>query len=137
MAFEAVKNDYKSTYEKEIDDEKMKTLFKDLSAKASGLDTIRCRVYIWFCIRSWGYWYHIRTCNFRYGRDFGAFFYGYWNRCGALIGVSAYQGVKYITGANEISKYKQKELMLHEAIKQTQNNICNIIDDINYVVKTK
>ena len=51
-----------------------------------------------------------------------------------LIGVGAYQGVRYLTGANQVSNYKQRELMLHEAIKQTQKSICNVREDINYIV---
>ena len=52
-----------------------------------------------------------------------------------LIGVGVYQGVKYLTSNNELSKYKTRELMLHEVIKQTQKSISLMIGDINVIVK--
>lgn len=52
-----------------------------------------------------------------------------------LIGVGVYHGVKYLTSNNELSKYKTRELMLHEVIKQTQKSISLMIGDINIIVK--
>lgn len=53
----------------------------------------------------------------------------------ALMGVGAYQGVKYLTSNDELSKYKTREIMLHEVIKQTQKSISLMIGDINIIVK--
>ena len=53
----------------------------------------------------------------------------------AIIGVLSYKGVKHLTGSNELDKYKTRELMLHDVLKQTQKTISLIIDDVNYVVQ--
>lgn len=50
-----------------------------------------------------------------------------------LIGVGTYAGVKKLTGANELTRAKRRELMLHEVIKQTQSTISLLIEDINFV----
>ena len=52
-----------------------------------------------------------------------------------VIGVLSYKGVKRLTGANELDKYKTRELMLHDVIKQTQKTVSLIIDDVNYIVQ--
>ena len=52
-----------------------------------------------------------------------------------IIGVLSYKGVQHLTGANELDKYKTREFMLHDVIKQTQKTISLIIDDVNYIVK--
>lgn len=49
-----------------------------------------------------------------------------------LIGVGTYAGIRKLTGANELAKSKRLELMLQEAIKQTQSTISLLIQDINY-----
>lgn len=50
-----------------------------------------------------------------------------------LIGVGTYAGVRKLTGANELTRSKRRELMLNEVIKQTQNTISLLVEDINYV----
>ncbi len=50
-----------------------------------------------------------------------------------LLGVGAYAGVRKLTGANELTRSKRRELMLNEVIKQTQTTISLLIADINYV----
>lgn len=52
-----------------------------------------------------------------------------------LIGVGAYAGVRKLTGANELSRAKYRELMLNEVIKQTQTTISLLIQDINYLTE--
>lgn len=50
-----------------------------------------------------------------------------------LLGVGAYAGVRKLTGANELTRSKRRELMLNEVIKQTQTTISLLIQDINYI----
>jgi hypothetical protein len=50
-----------------------------------------------------------------------------------LLGVGAYAGVRKLTGANELTRSKRRELMLNEVIKQTQATISLLIQDINYI----
>ncbi len=50
-----------------------------------------------------------------------------------LLGVGAYAGVRKLTGTNEITRSKRRELMLNEVIKQTQSTISLLIQDINYI----
>lgn len=50
-----------------------------------------------------------------------------------LIGVGTYAGVRKLTGANELTRSKRRELMLNEVIKQTQMTISLLIQDINYI----
>jgi hypothetical protein len=51
-----------------------------------------------------------------------------------ILGVMTYKGVKHLTGANELEKFKRRELMLQEVIKQTQRTITLVIDDLNFVI---
>jgi hypothetical protein len=53
----------------------------------------------------------------------------------ALIGVLSYKGIQHLTGANELDKFKTKEIMLIEVLKSTQNTITDIINDINFIVE--
>lgn len=50
-----------------------------------------------------------------------------------LIGVGAYAGIRKLTGANELTRSKRRELMLNEVIKQIQSTISLLIQDINYI----
>ncbi len=50
-----------------------------------------------------------------------------------LVGVSAYKGIKHLTGANELDKTKRRELMLNEVIKQTQSTVSYLMEDINFI----
>jgi hypothetical protein len=52
-----------------------------------------------------------------------------------LIGVGAYTGMRKLTGANELTRAKYRELMLNEVIKQTQATISLLIQDINYLAE--
>jgi hypothetical protein len=50
-----------------------------------------------------------------------------------LIGVGAYAGIRKLTGANELTRSKRRELMLNEVIKQTHSTVSLLIQDINYI----
>lgn len=51
-----------------------------------------------------------------------------------LIGVGVYHGVRKLTGANELTRSKRRELMLNEVIKQTRETLFLLIEDINQTV---
>lgn len=53
----------------------------------------------------------------------------------AGLGYGAYRGTRYLVGENELDRYKKRELMLHNIIKQNQKTITLIIDDINFVIE--
>lgn len=52
-----------------------------------------------------------------------------------LLGVGVYKGMQHLTGANKLTKYTTRSLMLQGAIKQTQKTISLVIKDINYLIK--
>lgn len=52
-----------------------------------------------------------------------------------LIGVGTYAGVRKLTGADELSRSKRRELMLNEVIKQTQLTISLVMNDINFITE--
>jgi hypothetical protein len=51
-----------------------------------------------------------------------------------LLGVGAYTGMRKLTGADELTRSKRRELMLNEVIKQTQATISLLIQDVNFVI---
>ena len=52
-----------------------------------------------------------------------------------LIGLVAHKGIKKLTGADEVSKYQKRELMLNMVIKLTQKTISQLMEDINAIVE--
>lgn len=52
-----------------------------------------------------------------------------------LLGIGAYQGVKFLTGSNAVSKYAYRADMLRTILKENQKVISQIIDDLNYIVQ--
>jgi hypothetical protein len=50
------------------------------------------------------------------------------------IGFLSYKGVRHFSGAGELDKFKIKQKMLTEALKQTHVTIQELIADINYLV---
>lgn len=53
-----------------------------------------------------------------------------------LIGVGAYKGIRWITGGSERDKIKQREFLIQEAIKNNQETINNLVEDINTITLT-
>ena len=134
LAFDTIKQDYSILYNN-FDDDKIKTLIKDLSAKATSVGVPLGAVYISgsvFGLSAAGMTSGLAALGMGGILGLSSMVTGL--GFAMLIGVGAYQGVRYLTGANQVSNYKQRELMLHEAIKQTQKSICNVIEDINYIV---
>lgn len=53
-----------------------------------------------------------------------------------LLGVGAYQGIKYFTTDNkQLEALKQREMMIQRVLKQTQKSISLMIEDINAIVQ--
>lgn len=50
-----------------------------------------------------------------------------------LIGVGTYAGVRKLTGVDELTRFKRRELMLHEVLKLTQTTIGMLVEDINFI----
>jgi hypothetical protein len=53
-----------------------------------------------------------------------------------LIGVGTYAGMRKLTGADELTRFKRRELMLHEVLKLTQSSIALLIEDINFITES-
>lgn len=129
----ALETDYKLLAE-DFTDDKMTAAFKELSAKAAAVGTPLAAVYLSGSVIGMS----------AAGMTSGLAMLGMGGILGLssmatgigvaiLIGVGTYAGVKKLTGSNELSNYKRKQLMLNEVIKQTQDTISTIVDDINYI----
>lgn len=130
LAFSAVENDYKMLNE-DLDDNAIKKNAEDLATKAVAAGAPLAAVYISGSVvgmSAAGITSGLATLGMGMGMTGGLVMVG-------LIGIATYKGLKHITGANELDKYKTRELMLHEVIKQTHKTISLIIDDINFVVQ--
>lgn len=130
----ALETDYK-LLDDNISDDKMTAAFKELSAKAAAVGTPLAAVYLSGSVIGMS----------AAGMTSGLAMLGMGGILGlssmatgigvaVLLGVGAYKGVKKFTGANELSQYKRKQLMLVEVIKQTQGAISTLFGDINYIV---
>ncbi|BDX02824.1 hypothetical protein MACH16_15720 [Marinomonas pontica] len=51
------------------------------------------------------------------------------------VGFLTFTGVRKFSGVNELDRFKVKQAMLNEALKQTHLTIKNTIEDINYLVE--
>jgi len=130
LAYDAVENDYKLLKE-DLDDDTIKKNAKELASKAAAAGVPLAAVYISGSVigmSAAGITSGLAALGMGMGMTGGLAVVG-------IIGVLSYKGMQYLTGANELDKYKTKELMLHDVIKQTQKTISLIIDDINYIVE--
>jgi len=130
LAYDTVENDYKLLKE-DLDDDAITKNAKELASKAAAAGAPLAAVYISGSVvgmSAAGITSGLATLGMGMGMTGGLAMIG-------IIGVLSYKGVKHLTGANELDKYKTRELMLHEVIKQTQKTISLIIDDVNYIVQ--
>jgi hypothetical protein len=130
VSIEAIKTDYANLKE-DRDDTQIEKSLKELSAKAAAAGTPLAAIYISGSVvgmSAAGITSGLATLGMGMGMTGGI-------AVVAIIGVLSYKGIKHLTGANELDKYKTRELMLHEILKQTQKTISLIIDDVNYVVE--
>ncbi len=130
LAYDTVENDYKLLKE-DLDDSAIQKNAKELAAKAAAAGAPLAAVYISGSVigmSAAGITSGLATLGMGMGMTGGLAAIG-------VIGVLSYKGVKHLTGANELDKYKTRELMLHDVVKQTQKTISLIINDVNYVVQ--
>ena len=130
LAYDTVENDYKLLKE-DLDDAAIQKNTKELAAKAAAAGAPLAAVYLSGSVigmSAAGITSGLATLGMGMGMTGGLAVIG-------IIGVISYKGVKHLTGANELDKYKTRELMLHDVIKQTQKTISIIIDDVNHIVQ--
>jgi len=130
LAYDTVENDYKLLKE-DLDDNAIQKNAKELASKAAAAGAPLAAVYISgsvIGVSAAGITSGLATLGMGMGMTGGLAVIG-------VIGVLSYKGVKHLTGANELDKYKTRELMLHDVIKQTQKTVSLIIDDVNYIVQ--
>lgn len=130
LAYDTVENDHKLIKE-DLDDNTIKKNAKELASKAAAAGVPLAAVYLSGSVigmSAAGITSGLATLGMGMGMTGGL-------ATVALIGVLSYKGVKHLTGANELDKYKTRELMLHDVIKQTQKTISQIIGDINHIVQ--
>jgi len=130
LAYDTVENDYKLLKE-DLDDNAIQKNAKELASKAAAAGAPLAAVYISGSVigmSAAGITSGLATLGMGMGMTGGLAVIG-------VIGVLSYKGVKHLTGANELDKYKTRELMLHDVIKQTQKTVSLIIDDVNYIVQ--
>lgn len=134
LARTAVENDFKILYEN-LDDDKIKQAVKELAAKAASVGAPIGAIYFsgFTGLSAAGITSGLASLGM--GGMLGLSSMATGIGVAVLIGVGVYEGVKYLTSNNELSRYKTRELMLHEVIKQTQKSISLMIGDINIIVK--
>ena len=130
LAYDTIENDYKLLND-DLDDDAIKKNAKKLASTAAAAGAPLAAVYISGSVigmSAAGMTSGLATLGMGMGMTGGLAVIG-------IIGVLSYKGVQHLTGANELDKYKTRELMLHDVIKQTQKTISLIIDDVNYIVQ--
>lgn len=133
LACEAIKLDRKLLSEDVSDDQIVATL-KVLSAKAAAVGTPLAAVYLSGSViglSAAGMTSGLATLGM--GGVLGMSSMATGIGVAVLIGVGTYAGVRKLTGADEMTRFKRRELMLHEVLKLTQTTIAMLIEDINFI----
>ena len=133
LAVMAIQNDH-NMLKDDISDDQIVSAMKALSAKAAAVGTPLAAVYLSGSVigmSAAGMTSGLATLGM--GGILGLSSMATGIGVAVLIGVGAYAGVRKLTGANELTRSKRRELMLNEVIKQTQSTISLLIQDINYV----
>lgn len=134
LAFSAIKYDYK-ILNADLDDEAIIKNLKTLASNAASVGVPLGAVYLSGSIGMSAAGITSGLASLGMGGVLG--FSGMVTGIGVavLLGVGVYKGVQHLTGANNLTKYATRSLMLQGALKQTQKTISFVIDDINYLVK--
>lgn len=133
LAIMAIKNDHDMLRDDFTDDQIVNAL-KALSAKAAAVGTPLAAVYLSGSVvgmSAAGLTSGLATLGV--GGMLGLSSMATGIGVAVLIGVGTYAGVRKLTGADEITRSKRRELMLNEVIKQTQTTISYLIQDVNYI----
>lgn len=131
----AVENDYKFLMG-ESDDDKMKLMITDLSAKAVGVGVPIGAVYLSGSVvglSAAGMTSGLATLGMGGILGFSSMATGV--GVVALLGVGTYQAIKFLTSDKKESKYKTRELMLKAMFEHSQKTITHVIEDINSLVQ--
>lgn len=134
LIYEAIENDYK-IINNDLDDNQIKQAFSEISAKALASGTPIGAVYLSgtvYGLSAAGMTSGLASLGM--GGVLGLSSMATGIGVAALLGVGVYKGAKYLSGASELDKYKTKELILHEVIKQTHKTISLVIEDMNFVI---
>ena len=126
---ESIKNDYALLYE-DVQDDVVKKQMKELIAKGGAVGVPLAAIYISGSVIGFsaaGITSGLAALGLGLGMTGGI-------AAVAILGVLTYKGVKYITGADEVEKYKFKEMMLQDVIKQMQKTMSFIIEDVNFLI---
>lgn len=131
----AIKNDEAILKERKNDSEIKKTM-KDIAAKAAAVGLPMATIYFSGSVvglSAAGITSGLATMGMGGILGFSSMFTG----IGAivLLGVGTYQGLKKITGINDLENNKQREFMLQAIIRNTQKSLSYLIEDINEITR--
>ncbi|WP_414433213.1 hypothetical protein [Alcanivorax sp. IL2] len=135
LASMAIENDRKMLSENVTDDE-LAAAMKALSAKAAAVGVPLAAVYLSGSVvgmSAAGLTSGLATLGL--GGVLGLSSMATGIGVAVLIGVGAYAGIRKLTGADEISKSKRREMMLTEVVKQTQKTISMLVEDANFITR--
>jgi len=136
LAVEAIKLD-RQLLKEDVSDDQIVATFKDLSAKAAAVGTPLAAVYLSGSViglSAAGMTSGLAALGM--GGMLGLSSMATGIGVAVLIGVGTYAGVRKLTGADELTRFKRRELMLHEVLKLTQSSISMLIEDINFITET-
>lgn len=135
LAFSAVENDYKMLYD-DLDDDAITKNLKELASKAASVGAPLGAVYLSGSVLGMsaaGMTSGLASLGM--GGALGLSSMATGIGVAVILGVGVYKGMQHLTGANKLTKYTTRSLMLQGAIKQTQKTISFVIEDINYLIK--
>lgn len=134
LAFSAIENDYK-LLNADLDDDAIQKNMKELVSKAASVGAPLGAVYLSGSVLGMsaaGMTSGLATLGM--GGVLGLSSMATGIGVAVLLGVGVYKGMQHLTGANKLTKYATRSLMLQEAIKQTQKTISLAIEDINFLI---
>ncbi|WP_105172419.1 hypothetical protein [Pseudoalteromonas sp. T1lg24] len=131
FAFKAVK-DGQAILDEKVDDDKIRENASQLASAAAAIGAPIAAVYISGSVvglSAAGITSGLATLGLGMGMTGGLAVIG-------AVGFLTYMGVRSVSGVNELDKFKVKQAMLLEALKQTHSTIHEVIGDINHLVNT-
>ncbi|MBP6282301.1 MAG: hypothetical protein KA384_09675 [Leptotrichiaceae bacterium] len=135
LVYKAIENDYKILNE-DLDDDAITKNLKELASKAASVGAPLGAVYLSGSVLGMsaaGMTSGLASLGM--GGALGLSSMATGIGVAVILGVGVYKGMQHLTGANKLTKYTTRSLMLQGAIKQTQKTISLVIKDINYLIK--
>lgn len=135
LIISVIKNDENILNERKNDSDIVKSM-KDIGAKAGAVGVPLAAVYFSGSVigmSAAGLTSGLATLGMGGFLGFSSMFTGI--GAVALIGVGTYKGIKKVTGLSELENNKQRELMLQAIIKNSQNSLNYLIEDVNEISK--